>query len=168
MRGCLLCQASAAALASTAVGRDAAGIAELRHDAERAIGREAGKAHDPFDAFEPVANHKSRHECVLLPFEALRTRSHRALASRSVSRRAPVVSQSALSVGAHYSGGDDMRRWLIVALVSLFALPAFAQDLALKRVMLSSGGLGYFEYEATVEGDATSSSPSRSTRSTTC
>jgi nitrogen fixation NifU-like protein len=72
VRGCLLCQASAAALASTAVGRDAAGIAELRHDAERAIGREAGKAHDPFDAFEPVANHKSRHDCVLLPFEALK------------------------------------------------------------------------------------------------
>lgn len=48
-----------------------------------------------------------------------------------------------------------MRRWLIVALVSLFALPAVAQDLALKRVMLSSGGLGYFEYEATVDGDAT-------------
>jgi nitrogen fixation NifU-like protein len=71
VRGCLLCQASAAALASTAVGRDAAGITELRHDAERAIGREAGKAHEPFDAFEPVANHKSRHECVLLPFEAL-------------------------------------------------------------------------------------------------
>src|SRR6185503_10299706 len=45
-------------------------------------------------------------------------------------------------------------RWLIVALVSLVALPAFAQDLALKRVMLSSGGLGYFEYEATVDGDA--------------
>ena len=71
VRGCLLCQASAAALASTAVGRDAAGIAELRHDAERAVGREAGKAHDPFDAFEPVAAHKSRQECVLLPFEAL-------------------------------------------------------------------------------------------------
>ncbi|MBN9090521.1 MAG: DUF4139 domain-containing protein [Reyranella sp.] len=46
-------------------------------------------------------------------------------------------------------------RWLIVALVSLVALPAFAQDLALKRVMLSSGGLGYFEYEAPVDGDAT-------------
>ncbi len=45
-------------------------------------------------------------------------------------------------------------RWLIVALVSLIALPAFAQDLTLKRVMLSSGGLGYFEYEATVDGDA--------------
>jgi len=48
-----------------------------------------------------------------------------------------------------------MRCWLIVALVSVFALPAFAQDLALKRVMLSSGGLGYFEYEAEVDGDAT-------------
>src|ERR1043165_8081311 len=48
-----------------------------------------------------------------------------------------------------------MRRWLIVALVSLFALPALAQELTLKRVMLSSGGLGYFEYEATVDGDAT-------------
>ncbi len=72
VRGCLLCQASAAALASTAVGRDAAGIAELRHDAERAVGREAGNAHDPFDAFEPVAAHKSRQECVLLPFEALK------------------------------------------------------------------------------------------------
>lgn len=71
VRGCLLCQASAAALATTAVGRDAAGVAELRHDAERAIGREVGKAHDPFDAFEPVANHKARHECVLLPFDAL-------------------------------------------------------------------------------------------------
>lgn len=72
VRGCLLCQASAAALASIAVGRDAAGIAELRHDADRALGREAGKAREPFDAFEPVAAHKSRQECVLLPFEALK------------------------------------------------------------------------------------------------
>jgi len=72
VRGCLLCQASAAALASIAVGRDAGGIAELRHDAERAVGREAGTAHEPFDAFAPVAAHKSRQECVLLPFEALK------------------------------------------------------------------------------------------------
>lgn len=71
VRGCLLCQASAAALASVAVGRDRAGVAELRHDAERALGREAGQAHAPFDAFEPVAAHKSRQECVMLPFEAL-------------------------------------------------------------------------------------------------
>ena len=36
------------------------------------------------------------------------------------------------------------------------ALPAWAApELALKRVMLSSGGVGYFEYEAEVEGAAT-------------
>lgn len=51
-----------------------------------------------------------------------------------------------------------MQRFLIsLALLSLFTFPtlAFAQDLALKRVMLSSGGMGYFEYEAVVDGDAT-------------
>ncbi|HTE81426.1 MAG TPA: DUF4139 domain-containing protein, partial [Reyranella sp.] len=48
-----------------------------------------------------------------------------------------------------------MRRWLMVIVMSVTAFPAFAQDLALKRVMLSSGGLGYFEYEAAVDGDAT-------------
>ncbi|MDI1285030.1 MAG: DUF4139 domain-containing protein [Reyranella sp.] len=51
-----------------------------------------------------------------------------------------------------------MRHFLTsLALLGLFAFPtlAFAQDLALKRVMLSSGGMGYFEYEATVDGDAT-------------
>ncbi len=49
-----------------------------------------------------------------------------------------------------------MKRLLIVALAAVLALPglAVAQDLILKRVMLSSGGLGYFEYEASVEGDA--------------
>jgi nitrogen fixation NifU-like protein len=71
VRGCLLCQASASALSSVAVGRDMAGIEILRHDAERAIGREAGEAAEPFAAFAPVKSHKSRHECVLLPFEAL-------------------------------------------------------------------------------------------------
>lgn len=45
----------------------------------------------------------------------------------------------------------------VAALLGLLVFPtfAFAQDLALKRVMLSSGGLGYFEYEANVDGDAT-------------
>ena len=40
VRGCLLCQASASALASVAVGRNKPGIEALRHDAEKAIGRE--------------------------------------------------------------------------------------------------------------------------------
>src|SRR5260370_6240756 len=45
----------------------------------------------------------------------------------------------------------------LIALSGLFVTPtlAAAQALVLTRVMLSSGGLGYFEYEATVEGDAT-------------
>ena len=72
VRGCLLCQASASALSSLAVGKDATGIAEIRHDAERAIGREEGASHEPFSAFAPVAAHKARQECVLLPLDALR------------------------------------------------------------------------------------------------
>jgi nitrogen fixation NifU-like protein len=71
VRGCLLCQASASALSSVAVGRDKAGIAEIRHEAEKAIGREMGNPHEPFTAFAPVRAYKSRQECVLLPFEAL-------------------------------------------------------------------------------------------------
>lgn len=72
VRGCLLCQASASALSSVAIGRDAAGISAIRADAERAIGRAEGAAGEPFNAFEPLRAHKSRQECVLLPFEALK------------------------------------------------------------------------------------------------
>lgn len=71
VRGCLLCQASASALASVAVGRNAAGIEKIRLDADRALGRDEGEPGEPFAAFTPVRSHKSRHECVLLPFEAL-------------------------------------------------------------------------------------------------
>jgi len=71
VRGCLLCQASASALASIAVGKDKAGIAAARHDAERAVGKAEGTPGEPFAAFAPVKAHKSRQECVLLPFEAL-------------------------------------------------------------------------------------------------
>src|SRR5262249_36227487 len=70
---------------------------------------------------------------------------------------AAVVSYSTFTLRAHPPGELMHHLLSIVALVGLFGLPtlAFAQDLALKRVMLSSGGLGYFEYEANVDGDAT-------------
>ncbi len=44
-----------------------------------------------------------------------------------------------------------------VLAIAIFAAPAIAgaQELELKRVMLSAGGVGYFEYEAQVEGNAT-------------
>ncbi len=41
---------------------------------------------------------------------------------------------------------------VIMAVLLLAATPAFAADLALKRVMLSSAGVGYFEYAADVDG----------------
>ena len=45
--------------------------------------------------------------------------------------------------------------WLAAVVFLLAVLPADAADLVLKRVVLSTGGVGYFEYEAAVEGDAT-------------
>jgi hypothetical protein len=44
---------------------------------------------------------------------------------------------------------------IATALAAVTATPAAAAALALKRVVLSSGGVGYFEYETQVEGDAT-------------
>ena len=48
-------------------------------------------------------------------------------------------------------------RWvvLLVSTCLVLASPAGAQELELKRGVLSAGGVGYFEYEAQVEGDAT-------------
>src|SRR5207302_7242458 len=46
-------------------------------------------------------------------------------------------------------------RYLLAALIVLgAALPVAAADLSLKRVVLSTGGVGYLEYEAQVAGDA--------------
>jgi hypothetical protein len=45
-----------------------------------------------------------------------------------------------------------MRRSVIAFLLLGLAVPAWAADLTLKRVMLSSGGIGYFEYAADVDG----------------
>lgn len=46
-------------------------------------------------------------------------------------------------------------RLLILAFLLGGVGPAFADDLALQRVMLSSAGVGYFEYQADVDGNAT-------------
>lgn len=44
-------------------------------------------------------------------------------------------------------------RWLLLLSALACAVPASAADLVLKRVLLSTGGVGYLEYEAQVEGD---------------
>ncbi len=48
-----------------------------------------------------------------------------------------------------------MRVAAILLAATALATPAHAADLVLKRVMLSSAGVGYFEYEAAVDGPAT-------------
>jgi hypothetical protein len=47
-----------------------------------------------------------------------------------------------------------MVRWWQAAVILAMLEPASAADLALQRVILSSGGVGYFEYEALVDGNA--------------
>jgi hypothetical protein len=62
-----------------------------------------------------------------------------------------------LDVGRFREETMAFGRWARgVALAAIVAAgPAQAGDLALKRVLLSTGGVGLYEYEAEVEGDAT-------------
>lgn len=74
VRGCLLCQASASILAKNLPGRS---IEELHTvgQAVEAMVRDGAPTPDGWTdlaAFEPVHGVRSRHECVLLPFEAAR------------------------------------------------------------------------------------------------
>ncbi|CAA7625195.1 iron-sulfur cluster assembly scaffold protein [Magnetospirillum sp. SS-4] len=70
-KGCLLCKAAAAVMADNAAGRDAQGAAELL-DGARAMLKQG--AEPPLPALAPFLTarpHKSRHDCILLPFKAL-------------------------------------------------------------------------------------------------
>lgn len=74
VRGCLLCQAAAAAIGERAPGETPAALRAVARDLSKAIAEDpeaAGRAWPELAAFAPVHAHKSRHECVLLPFEAL-------------------------------------------------------------------------------------------------
>jgi NifU-like protein involved in Fe-S cluster formation len=68
-RACVLTQASAALLAGSAVGRDAAALAVLA-DSVRAMLKGEEAAQLGYEVFEGVAGHPGRHVCVLLPIEA--------------------------------------------------------------------------------------------------
>lgn len=72
VRGCALCQASASLMAEAALGLDSAAARAGRDAARRLL--TGGPATAPWgglDIFTPVRRHKSRFDCVLLPFEAL-------------------------------------------------------------------------------------------------
>jgi nitrogen fixation NifU-like protein len=76
VRGCLLCEASASMIGCHAVGATAEQITEARAAMERLLrapedADSAAKPWTEIDDFAPVRPIKSRHECVLLPFEAL-------------------------------------------------------------------------------------------------
>ena len=71
VRGCALCEAAASVIGGAATGRP---IDQLRHLYAGVADMLAADASPPWAelaAFYPVRAFKSRHECVLLPFEAL-------------------------------------------------------------------------------------------------
>jgi nitrogen fixation protein NifU and related proteins len=71
VRGCLLCQAAASVIGAEAPGHTGS---ELRRTAGSVRALLAGEGTGDWSelaVFLPVRAHKSRHECVLLPFEAL-------------------------------------------------------------------------------------------------
>ena len=57
---------------------------------------------------------------------------------------------------AHLTRGHTLAAAILLGGASLapLSMPANADELALRRVLLSTGGVGYFEYEAQVDGDA--------------
>lgn len=79
VRGCLLCQAAATVIGARAPGQSAAALRATADRLRRLIVDGAGAVDGaPVEglwpelaAFAPVHRHKSRHECVLLPFIAL-------------------------------------------------------------------------------------------------
>jgi nitrogen fixation protein NifU and related proteins len=74
VRGCLLCEAAAAAIAERAPGEAPDALREVAGALGDAIARApatAGRLWPELAAFAPVHAHKSRRECVLLPFDAL-------------------------------------------------------------------------------------------------
>lgn len=73
VRGCLLCQAAATVIGNQAVGETPAQLRTIvtRLAETIAAGSTADDLWPELAAFTPVHAHKSRHDCVLLPFEAL-------------------------------------------------------------------------------------------------
>ena len=75
VRGCVLCEASAALLGHAALGASAGEVERARATALALLRGEAaapGGALAELELFTPVREVPSRHRCVLLPFDALK------------------------------------------------------------------------------------------------
>ena len=74
VRGCLLCEAAASVIGAHATGIAVVDLRRLDRRLRRHLGGEEIAFEAPWDAlrmFDPVRGYRSRHECVLLPFDAL-------------------------------------------------------------------------------------------------
>jgi len=74
VRGCVLCEAAATLIVEAGTGASAAGLRAASDRVRRMIEDGVpppGGAWRKIDMFLPVRPHPSRHECVLLPFQAL-------------------------------------------------------------------------------------------------
>lgn len=71
VRGCVLCEAAASLLGARAAGETRSTLSAIVQELEAMLA-DGGQAPWPeLEVFTPVARHKSRHACVLLPFRAL-------------------------------------------------------------------------------------------------
>ena len=70
VKACVICQASASALAEAVTGQAVTAAASLRAAAKAMLGNEE-TAPPGFTDFESVRPYPSRHACVLLPLDAL-------------------------------------------------------------------------------------------------
>ena len=73
VRGCALCEASAALIAGNAAGMDRPALQTARQNIEAIVrrGEDMTPVWAEMAAFAPVHSRKSRQDCVLLPFDAL-------------------------------------------------------------------------------------------------
>ena len=73
-RSCVLCQASASLIGENAIGKELNDIVETRtklHSMLQGKPVQDTSNWKDLEIFDVVATHKSRHHCVLLPFDAL-------------------------------------------------------------------------------------------------
>jgi nitrogen fixation NifU-like protein len=74
VRGCLLCEAAASIIAANAIGETAEGLTRVEQALAGGLANGFGDrqlAWRDLEVFAPVADHRSRHRCVTLAFEAL-------------------------------------------------------------------------------------------------
>jgi nitrogen fixation NifU-like protein len=74
VRGCLLCEAAASVIGAQAPGEELEQLFVLRRALRGFLNDDSlgpPKRWQVLEMFAPVADHKSRHDCVMLPFDAL-------------------------------------------------------------------------------------------------